>query len=174
MKQQILFLIICLVLCGCNQSTDVKPVAKSKNEVRQDSAKRDIYIVPHIIDTDTPGVYTKIWKQRILLSVDNIEVMIINNTNEDIEYGGIYYIEKKGADGWKRVALYKDTLGNIIAFNSLGYSLKPNAVTENTYSLIKCAHKYTAGKYRIVIPYIQNGVNKDMFCEFCLVKDNKE
>lgn len=112
----------------------------------------------------------EIGKQVIPISVETLGVMVINNTDKDVELGNIYYIEKREADKWNRIALDRDTLGNIITYDLVGYSLKPNAFIKKTYSLLKCAYNYKAGKYRIVIPYTQNGVYREMSSEFTVAK----
>lgn len=117
-----------------------------------------------------PGVYMEIGKQVIPISVETLEVTVINNTDKDVELGNIYYIEKSEADKWNRIALDRDTLGNIIAYDLVGYSLKPNAFIKKTYSLLKCAYNYRAGKYRIVIPYTQSGVDGEMASEFTVAE----
>lgn len=112
----------------------------------------------------------EIEKLVIPISVETLGVTVINNTDKDVELGNIYYIEKREADKWNRIALDRDTLGNIIAFNLAGYSLKPNAFIKKTYSLMKCAYNYRAGKYRIVIPYTTNGVDREMSSEFTVAE----
>lgn len=117
-----------------------------------------------------PGVYMEIGKQVIPISVETLGVTVINNTDKDVELGNIYYIEKREADKWNRIALDRDTLGNIIAYDLVGYSLKPNSFIKKTYSLLKCAYNYRAGKYRIVIPYTQSGVDRKMSSEFTVAE----
>ena len=124
-------------------------------------------------DKAKSGAYIEVEKQEMPMSTEAIEVKIVNNADADIEFGDVYYIEKWEADKWSRLALDKDTLGRAIAFNLIGYSLTPNAFTRKTYNLLKCAYRYSAGKYRIVIPYTKNGIDMKMSSEFTLVKDSK-
>ena len=132
----------------------------------------DVQMTP-INDTAKSGVYIEVEKQGMPVSADAIEVKIVNNTDADIEFGDVYYIEKWEADKWSRLTLDKDTLGRAIAFNLIGYSLTPNAFMKKKYNLLKCAYRYSAGKYRIVIPYVKNGIDMKMSSEFMLVKDGK-
>lgn len=106
----------------------------------------------------------------IPMSANALGVTVINNTDKDVELGNIYYIEKREANKWNRIAQDRDTLGNIIAYDLVGYSLKPNSFIKKTYNLMKCAYNYRAGKYRIVIPYTQSGVDREMSSEFTVAK----
>ena len=133
----------------------------------------DVQMTP-IGDTAKSSVYIEIAEPRIPLSADAIEVKITNLSDADIEYGEVYYIEKWEDDKWNRLALDKDTLGRAIAFNLIGYSLTPNASAKKTCNLLKCAFRYSAGKYRIVIPYIQNGIGMKISSEFTFVEDTTE
>lgn len=150
----------------CNRTIRYERIDTSVNDYA------DAQMTP-IDDTPKSGVYIEIAEPRIPLSADAIEVKIINHSDADIEYGEVYYIEKWEDDKWNRLALDKDTLGRAIAFNLIGYSLTPNASAKKTCNLLKCAYRYSAGKYRIVIPYIQNGIDMTMSSEFMLVKDGK-
>lgn len=157
------------MFCCCNKTTKHKDVDIAVN-IRGNSANTQTV---SICDTAKSGVYIEIEKQRIHISEDAIEVKIINNTDKDIEYGDIYYIEKRDVDKWNRIALDKDTLGNLIASNLVGYTLKPNSFIKKTCNMVKCAYHYGVGKYQIVIPYIQNGINMERSAEFTLIKDCK-
>lgn len=57
----------------------------------------------------------------------------------------------------------------MIAFNAIGYSLKPQQYVVKDYSLVKIAHKYKAGDYRIIIPYSIGGNESEMISGFYLV-----
>lgn len=157
------------MFCCCNRTIrQEEPVIDVKSE--NDGG---ISQVVSVYDAEKSEVYIEIPNQRIPISVNTLDVTIVNNTDKAIEYGEIYYIEKNVGDKWDRISLDKDTLGNIIAYDLVGHYLKPYTVTKKTYDLIKRAYNYEVGKYRIVIPYIKNEINLKMYSEFSLVKDGE-
>ena len=167
MRIIIVFFLASFLFCCCNKTTKQENFF---NEVKLENISGKSPVIFNC-DTAKVGVYIEIEKQEIPISVDTLEVVIINNTDNTIEFGDVYFIEKYDGDKWDRITLDKDTLGNIIIYNLVGYSLNPNTFVRRTYNLIKCAYSYREGEYRIVIPYTQNGINLELYSEFALVKD---
>lgn len=154
------------MFCCCNRTIKHENVVTGVDAGNSSAETQTV----SMCDTVKPGVYMEIGKQVIPISVETLGVTVINNTDKDVELGNIYYIEKSEADKWNRIALDRDTLGNIIAYDLVGYSLKPNSFIKKTYNLLKCAYNYRAGKYRIVIPYTQNRVYREMSSEFTVAE----
>lgn len=166
MKRYSILYFILFLFCCCN-STIKHENAVTNVDAGNSSVEAQMV---SICDTAKPGVYMEIGKQVIPISVETLGVTVINNTDKDVELGNIYYIEKREEDKWNRIALDRDTFGNIIAYDLVGYSLKPNSFIKKTYSLLKCAYNYRAGKYRIVIPYTPNRVYREMSSEFTVAE----
>lgn len=166
MKRYSILYFILFLFCCCNRTIKHENVVTGVDAGNSSAETQTV----SMCDTVKSGVYMEIGKQVIPISVETLGVTVINNTDKDVELGNIYYIEKREADKWNRIALDRDTLGNIIAYDLVGYSLKPNSFIKKTYNLMKCAYNYRAGKYRIVIPYTQSGVDREMSSEFTVAE----
>lgn len=160
-----LLFILMLVCCRSNY--------KSKDAIGltdvHDTIINDSCINLYTNTRQKPGVYAEILNKMISISSDDIKVVIQNNTHDSIEFGDMYYLEEKVNNQWHRIPLDIDTLGNMIAFNAIGYSLKPQQYVVKDYSLVKIAHKYKVGDYRIIIPYSIGGNESEMISGFYLV-----
>ncbi|HAE66446.1 MAG TPA: hypothetical protein DCG77_04370 [Sphingobacterium sp.] len=141
MKKLILLIISATLLLSCNQN---------KKEEEQSSKKEKVN------DVEDKSVSLSIEPNVFKLSEipDTIKVTIINNTNDTITTGLHYQIENYEKNEWK------DISPKGIAFNDLGWRLKPTDTESFEKKLYKDQISYKVGKYRIVKYYLNSDYQK--------------
>ncbi|MFS0671674.1 immunoglobulin-like domain-containing protein [Ornithinibacillus sp. 179-J 7C1 HS] len=107
------------------------------------------------ITTDT-GEYLLSTTEEIILSLEN-------NGTTDINFGTYHYLEKFVGNRWQPIP-YKDD----IAFPDIGLVLHQGGVEEQELSIDSIDEKLTAGTYRIVKAFYQNGEENILAAEFKL------
>lgn len=170
MRSYFVLLGVLLLSCCSYSPKDSKIMETNSNGVSTDDNDQCIFQTKE----NKNIVYSEICSKRIPISSDELKVIIVNNTHNAIEYGTTYYIEERKFDKWNRISFDRDTCGNIIAFNLIGFSLEPHSYTRKKYGLMKNAHRYSIGEYRIVIPYTQNKVKMEISSEFSIVENNQK
>lgn len=96
------------------------------------------------------GYYENKEDNPITMSISNLTnkgltLKIINNTNNNYQYGMCFSLERKENDKWVAVKQIKDNC----AFTMMAYSLKANQSVEMGYDWNVCYGKLPKGQYRI-------------------------
>ena len=96
------------------------------------------------------GYYESEEDQPVTMSIKDItnkglSLTLINNTNNDYQYGASYSIEKKENDKWVPVKPIKEDC----VFYMVAYDLKANQRVSMEYSWEMCYGKLPKGQYRI-------------------------
>lgn len=140
MKKNIILIIWAIVLFSCNQTK----MDKTENAT-------DI-ITEEKSDTNEQTVKLSLESAELQLSElpDAIKVAMTNNTNDTITIGDHFRIEKFENNEWI------DFTPKDIAFNDIGYDLRPNDTKTFNKNLFKNQVDYKLGKYRIVKYYLKS------------------
>ncbi|MDN7240672.1 hypothetical protein QWY14_02670 [Planococcus sp. N028] len=133
-----MLLVFLLFICGCSSN-------------RADEQKKELEIVSeydHLPNSYSDGktefsIHTD--KEKYVLPITNMVVIISNSGSGSIEFGEYRTLEKLQADTWYAVP-YREQF----AFTDIGLGLKPSDTTEQEMPLEYLNYKLTPGTYRIV------------------------
>ncbi len=121
--------IFALMLCGCQRDiTDEPSVELTPTGITDEYS-------------DLEGVRLFIPQSMFEPEAEEIEVIWVNETDKEIIFGEMFFIEKYTQKGWESVS------AEGIAFNAIGYILSPNSRRAKTYSL-KNYNTKSDGTYR--------------------------
>ena len=155
MEKNIILIISAIVLLSCNQTK----TNQSENPADVISEQKS--------DTTDPTLKLSLVSAELKLSElpDAIKVTMTNNTNDTITTGEHFRIEKFENNEWI------DFTPKDIAFNDIGYELKPYGVKTFHENLFKNKIDYKPGKYRIVKYYFtsdyqQTNEDFNIYAEF--------
>lgn len=106
---------------------------------------------------------------RLTSLPDSIQVILTNNTSDTITTGLYYIIETFESNEWKEISPTN------IAFNDLGWQLRPKDQQSFQQSLYKKQINYQVGQYRIMKSYIKSDYRKTkdklhVYAEFAIAK----
>ena len=86
-------------------------------------------------------------------STEFVETILQNEGDDTLTVGRPYYLERFCDGKWMRIDLSHDAEGRVIAFNSIGYNIRPGEELRQKRRLWKDVYRYTPGRYRIVMPH---------------------
>ena len=155
MKKNIILIIATIVLLSCNQTK----TEKLENPADIISGQKS--------DITNQTVKLSLESEELKLSElpDAINVTMTNNTNDTITTGEHFRIENFENNEWI------DFTPTDIAFDDIGYELKPHSAQTFNENLFKKQIDYKPGKYRIAKYYLKSDyqqTNKDfnIYAEF--------
>ncbi len=144
--------IFTLVLCGCQRNiTDEPSVELTPTGIPSEYS-------------DLEGVSLFIPKSMFEPETEEIEVIWVNETDKEIIFGEMFFIEKYTQKGWESVS------AEGIAFNAIGYLLSPNSRQTKTYSL-KNYNTKSDGTYRFRSSCYADGKEFSLWTVFVVESD---
>ena len=133
-KSIFLFLVLnILILSACQDN------ALNKSEIKQGEEKNQN------ISSSRDGISIQTEKKQYTISVDEIKVIFHNASDDKVEYGNVFYLEKKVNEKWLNLKFKEN-----ISFSLPAYNLPSFEKKSNTYSLEVLRDKLSPGEYRLV------------------------
>lgn len=141
MKNLFLLAASAVLLVGCDSSKSNKESRSAPHEGAKAIAADTVKAVSLAAEPAT---------LKLAALPDSITVTMTNSTADTVTTGTQYRIEKWGSSGWEEVSP-KD-----VAFQDIGWRLKPGASRVFAKKLYKERAGFTAGSYRIVKHYLKS------------------
>lgn len=126
-------LAVCLLLSGCGAGQEQEPQEPEQVPQTEESV------------TAPEGLTMEMEHPVYDPSLDTYTYFICNDTDETVDFGEDYTLQRRDGDGWTDLTMRENT-----GWNAIGYSLEPGRTMALTCSFALYEEAPQAGEYRLV------------------------
>lgn len=126
-------LAVCLLLSGCGAGQEEEPQEPEQVPQTEESV------------TAPEGLTMEMEHPVYGPSLDTYTYFICNDTDETVDFGEDYTLQRRDGDGWTDLTMRENT-----GWNAIGYSLEPGRTMALTCSFALYEEAPQAGEYRLV------------------------